>query len=183
MAIDQKTTQERVSNIENDSENRMSQFHAWLGIASAGGIVSLSSFAGGSPDPDYTFAQLVPSYICFLFGIIAAAAVVYSLSLSRSKFAEHIACSSNREIANEAIQSIPVIMSYPRSMTEGANGSRDELISKSQRFHDLAERSWSAHRRWSIVSSMSVAISALAFVLGFLWPIYVVVFTEKGLIP
>lgn len=171
MSYDTEDTKRLVQNYSQESENYLRQIHVWLGTASAGGAVAMATLAANLPDPAYSFRFLVPTFWFFLIGIVSAGAATFALAMRASSKGDHFASAHNRENINSALRSIPEVIASPKTLADRANAGRDELIKKSKTEHERAERAWVNQRRWGISWVVALAISTLAFVGGFGWPL------------
>ncbi|MFG6515717.1 hypothetical protein ACGYKD_18135 [Sulfitobacter sp. TB366] len=158
------------------------QLHTWLGVASASGVVALASFAGETPNPDDTLARLIPSFLCFFLGIVTVAFAVLARAQSASYQGWHLANAHNRQAVNEALAEKPEAIASPKSLAERLNAERSLWLAASSAYHEEAERTWRIHRRWRYAWFTSLFISALGFILGFAWPLYLVARTPDGLV-
>ncbi|WP_131725428.1 hypothetical protein [Rhodobacter capsulatus] len=183
MENDLEAAKERLAKIEDEVAALSVQFVAWLAIASVGGTVSLASLGTQSPDPDFTLFRLIPRFILFLTGAAFAASVLLLNARSKTAYAHHVAASINRNTVNAAISKTPEIFSDPQRIADEANKPRNQLIAQSHLFHKTAERSWKNHTWLNFLSTASTITSGVCFVLGFLWPIFLIAFSDQGLIP
>lgn len=166
-----------------ESEAYLRQLHIWLGVGSAGGAISMVSLAANLSDPAYVFHFLQPSLWSFLIGVVTAGASLFFLSLRADATATHHAAAHNRDDANNAISSIPEVISSPRRIADEANQDRNKLIEMSHKEHAHAEQAWKLRRFYSFAWAICLGISALAFIVGFAWPLAQVSFFEASLLP
>jgi hypothetical protein len=183
MKIDTTDTLRVVQNKNAEGEVYRRQLHIWLGVGSAGGAISMTSLAANLPDPAYVFRFLQPSLWSFLVGVVAAGSSLFFLALRADEQGEHFAASHNREQIKEAIKEMPEMIASPKRLADEANQKRNELISQSHEKHAKAERAWRLSRRYTMAWAASLTISALAFVLGFAWPLAQLSFLGAKLLP
>lgn len=183
MSIDTKDAIRVVQNKSAESEAYMRQLHVWLGVASAGGAISMVSLAAGLPDPAYAIRFIAISLWLFLAGVVAAGASLFFLSQRASALEGHHASAHNREQLNQAIKKIPMMISSPPRLAEEANAERNGLIARSQTQHDAAESSWRLFRIWSVLWGWALAVSALAFVSAFSWLLVKISFFGENILP
>lgn len=164
-----------------ESEAYKKQLHIWLGVGSAGGAISLVSLATNLPDPSYAIAFFQLSLWSFLVGVVGAGASLLFLSLYAASLGEHYAAVHNREQLNAAINATPVMISSPPRLADEANKGRDVMIGRSQKEHNQAERAWKFSRWYKGAWATSLAVSALAFIVGFAWPLTKISFFDASL--
>ncbi|MBZ9662932.1 hypothetical protein LB523_28170 [Mesorhizobium sp. ESP-6-4] len=183
MKIDTTDTLRVVQNKNAESEAYSRQLHIWLGAGSAGGAISMASLAASLRDPAYVFHFLTPSFWSFLVGVVAAGSSLFFLALRADEQGEHFATSHNRDQINEAIRAMPEVIASPKRLADEANQARNELIRQSHEKHARAERAWARSLRYKVAWAASLTISALAFVLGFAWPLAQLSFFGAKLLP
>ncbi len=183
MKIDTADTTRLIQNKNDESQAYTRQLHVWLGVGSAGGAISMVSLAANLPDPAYVFRFLQPSLWSFLVGVVAAGLSLFFLAQRANALGEHFAASHNREQTNDAIRSIPEIISSPPRLADEANSARNQLIEHSHKEHARAERAWTVSQRYTAAWGASLIVSAIAFVLGFAWPLAQISFFGATLLP
>ena len=131
----------------------------------------MGTLAANLPDPSYSFEFLLVSFWCFLAGVVSAGFAVFALAMRASAKGVHFASAHNRESINSAIKAIPEIIASPKSLAEGPNKKRTELIEKSREEHKIAEKAWKRQLRWNIFCAFALVVSSLSFIGGFAWPL------------
>jgi hypothetical protein len=160
-----------VQNSTTEQEQYLRQLHIWLGVGCGGGAISMLSFAANLTDKNKAFSFIQISLWAFLFGILAAGASILLAAEAAGQKGQHFAAAHNREDINSAIRGIKEIISSPESLADKMNKTRNELIEKSKEQHQIAERSWTLHKRYKIARILSLSASCISFVIGFGWPL------------
>lgn len=172
-----------VQNFTEQSDAYERQLHIWLGAASAGGVLSLLSFASAMPDPTYALKFFMPSLFLFLLGITTAGLSTLALARRAASKGQHFASSGTRDSINEKIRSIPEKFSMPRSLADEMNKPRNDLIRQSQEQHDEAERAWRQQAVWKWLWLTFMSVSCVAFLAGFSIPLANIGFFEGHVTP
>jgi len=167
MMIDYSDSVRAVQNAETEATALMRQLHLWLALGSAGGAVSMFSFATAAEDPDHALRFFQPSLWFFLLGVVAAGAAVLFRSLKLGNCAEHTAAAANREGFQEAVRGIPEIIASPESLAERQNAQRNKLIELGDGQHAAAEGAWKNCCRYDRAWKGALGVAAISFVLGF----------------
>jgi hypothetical protein len=146
----------------------------WLGLGSAGGIATLLSLCANLKHPDIALNAFLPSFIAFVVSIVLAGFVVFVAWWGALSAAEHIAQESNRDGLNEAVAKTPLVISSPPAIAERANAPRNKLESQAKEYNQLAEKARMFRRLWRVILFGSTLMSAVSFVIGLAFPIYLI---------
>ena len=180
--FDATNIQSLVDRFSSESFAYLRQLHIWLGVGSASAAIAVVSLATNLPDPGYAIQQLLPSLWCFLIGVVAAALGLFALAMRAESARDHFAAAHNRSQFNIAVRELPEVLSAPLSIAEKANVRRSALKDRSKTEHDRAETAWRHQRRWKIAWVASTTVSAVAFIVGFAWPLANASFLGEGLV-
>jgi hypothetical protein len=173
--VDQSDSLRIVKDLTEASQTYRRQFVLWLGVGSAGGSVALLSFAANLPDPDFALHALLPALSAFAIGVIFAAGTILFLGKREDAAAFHHGEAFNRAETAKAINSIPEIISSPRSLAEGMNAERNKFVEKNRAAHLAAEAAWTSRSRFHVCYVACLTISSGGFLAGIIWPIAYIV--------
>jgi hypothetical protein len=174
--IDNSDLKRVVQGFRSESVSYYRQFVIWLGLGSAGAETAFISLAIKLPDPNYTMRTLLLSLWAFFVGMLAAALSALFASFSSSWAGEHFAEANNREGFKEAANKMPEMFSSPQRIADEANQERNRIIDRANKSHQTAEHAWQRHLFWKRARNVTIAISAIAFLVGMAWPIGYVTF-------
>lgn len=182
MKIDTSDYLRLVKSYSNESGSYKKQLHIWLGTGSAASAVMMVTLATNLPDPGYAFRFVAASLWSFLLAVIGSGLSLFFLSLQAGAKATHFAEIHNRDQFNEVINSMPEVFSSPKRLADEANRKRNQLIEKSHVAHDRAERAWTCKQWYTTGWSLSLILAALAFIFGFMWPLFQISFLGRSIV-
>lgn len=169
--LDAEDTRQLVQHFRAEAATYQRQWTLSLGIGCGGAAIALISLAANLPDPNFAFRLFAPSLWIFLAGIASAAASLPVAALRLTSVAVHFSEAFNREEFQAATRAMPEFITAPQSLGEEMNASRDELIMKGNRAHDLAEDAWRMRDFWGGVLVTLLGLSAAAFLVGVALPL------------
>jgi len=165
---------ELVASLRNEAATASRQWATWLGVGAGGGVVALLSFAANLPDPDRALGLLAPAIAAFVAAIILAAPSILVLATELQHAAHHYASVHNRNSLNEVVKRLPLIIAAPQSLADEANRERNHYSARAERELQAAETAWTWRVRWKWVRRGLMSLSAACFLIGALYPLYLV---------
>ncbi|WAC49517.1 hypothetical protein OVA03_06335 [Asticcacaulis sp. SL142] len=144
------------------------QWHIWLGLGSAGGAISMVSLSASLPNINVAIQFFLPSLWMFLFGVIFSAASLLAL-VRKARGAEiHY---GTAKLLDENKMKLLQLMQINGGHINPDHPEFMILDAKIKNGDKIANKSWKTRNRWNFASTIFQSMSALLFVLGFLWPL------------
>jgi len=167
----QTNVAEFTAGLQNQAFAYERQFHIWLGVAAAGGAVSVMTLCSSLPAPSAAFEFFQPSLWCFLFGMSAAAGSLFVLARKIEALGAHYAHAENRNQYANVIQKMPVAFHSAPSEADRLNAERNQMIKSHDREHQRAEMYWNKYEKLRNIWRLIVLVSAALVFGGFALPL------------
>lgn len=169
--VDRSQMADLVASLSSEANEHNQRWQKWIGVASAGGIVAILTFAANLPNPEFALNQLEWSITAFGLSLLLAG-LAAPLAAKRVKaLSSHYAAAATRDSLDDAIAKMPEIIASPRDMAKRMNRGRDHLKSMRESEDEDAEGSWQAYERWKILHRVVIGGAMLGFAIGLAIPI------------